>query len=220
MQHHLEHQQQQPFAYNTAPGSLSADLARLETSTSQEHQHQRYSSPRSQTRPPRPTTPSSSPSRRHYTEHTPSSNGSHPGEQHVYEPELLSRPIRRSSSDQRIDTRDRDRDREPERDHRPSNPPRPRSLSRRRSSTRSGARSDGRSSTGLKKRSQSLGDRMALAVANPREPPPPSSLMLYHVSKPEPRGTEAVSSLLGERETEAERASARTTQVFEGTIDR
>lgn len=29
---------------------------------------------------------------------------------------------------------------------------------------------------------------MALAVANPREPPRPESLLLYHVSKPEPRG--------------------------------
>ncbi|CAM9813963.1 unnamed protein product [Scytosiphon promiscuus] len=50
---------------------------------------------------------------------------------------------------------------------------------------RSGGRYEHR--TPIKKRSKSLGERMALAVSTPREPVAPANLLLYHVSKPEPR---------------------------------
>lgn len=177
-------QQQQPFPFNSA--GTSRDLAGLDINKGDP----RYGSPR-RNRHPRQSPPArlprsrqlpSEPSRRLYGS-AGSNAGSNAGleqhqyEQHQYEvPEKLLRS-RRSVSDHRLD---------PEQDPRPSNPSRPVSLGRPRS-TRS--RSDKRSQSARElKRSQSLGDRMAQAVSNPREPTPPSNLLLYHVSKPEPRG--------------------------------
>eukprot|EP00752_Nemacystus_decipiens_P008082 g7223.t1 len=202
MQNQQEQQQQQQgqqhqgqpssSVFNTAPGPLAALL----------DTNKAYNSPaRARTRPPRQSPPSTlprrrrvscSPSRQRHIVHEqtppPGSSGHVPWiEQFQYAPpaEPISRP-RRSYSDQRLDTRNPDHERE----HRSSGRPRPLSLGRQEDSTPSRARSSGRSgqrSTPYKKRSQSLGDRMALAVVNKREPPPPSSLMLYHVSRPEPR---------------------------------
>ena len=200
MQHHQDQQQGQQqqqqqqqghFRFNSSPSVASAAglAALLDTSKG-------YLSPtRASARPPRQSPPSSLPRRRRvssspcrsrYTEQTPppaSSSGSGHAppwvEQLQYAPPARAEPRRSYTDNYALD---------PERDHRPSNPPRPQSLGRPGSTrSRSGARSGVRSLP-LSKRSQSLGDRMASAVANPREPPRPESLLLYHVSKPEPRG--------------------------------
>lgn len=206
MQHNQDQHRQQrgkpPFPFNSAP--INADLTRLlEISSKVAPYH--GSPPRAPTRPPRQNPPGSLPRRRRVSSspsrhRVPSSNGSHAGdfEQHQYEPPGA---LYRSSSDQRLDSLHRDPERECVRR---SNPPRPASLGRPPCTrSRSSARSDDlRAPGGLRKRSQSLGDRMALAVANPREPPPPSSLLLYHVSRPEPRGTSP------EREGEREKSLA------------
>lgn len=235
MQHHHQDQHEQgqgqptTFPFNSAPGP--ADLASLQDTTRVDP---RFGSPRARERPPRQSPPASVPRRRRvssspirqqhrrlYSEQTPPpSEHDSLVEQHQYEPEPLPR-TQRSVSEQHLDARVDGL----ERDHWQGNPPRPSSLGRPRSTReRSGARSD-LQARGLKKRSQSLGDRMALAIANPREPPPPSSLLLYHVSRPEPRGMSSSESLLGElageereRETGEDKALA-TKSVLTRCLD-
>ena len=95
----------------------------------------------------------------------------------------------RSKSDHHLDRAAFDRDRRrsiPPR--RPDSAPREGYGGR----PRGGGRSETRAEQGFhKKRSQSLGDRMALAVCHPQPSPQAqagNNLLLYHVSKPEPRG--------------------------------
>lgn len=79
---------------------------------------------------------------------------------------------------------------EPERGEprRRSIPPRPNSVHREGyGGPRGGGRSEARAAF-QRKRSQSLGDRMSQAVCHPSPAPNVESLLLYHVSRPEPRG--------------------------------